>query len=154
MYLFLFVVGVCLFIDHSIYLHLKWYPTSWLPLHNPPHPTSALFSLLFASVRVLPHPATHSCPHRIPLCWVIKPLQDQGPPLLLKSEKAILCYICVWNSGALPVYSLVGDLVPGCTGWFCQPTLFFLWGYNPTLLLRSFLQLPDPGSWAQSGDWN
>ena len=37
--------------------------------------------------------------------------------------KAILCYICSWSHGFLPVYSLVGDLVPGSSGalvgWYC-----------------------------------
>jgi hypothetical protein len=51
-----------LFINHSIHLHLKWYPTSRLPIHQPPHPTYTLFPLPFASMRVLLHPATLSCP--------------------------------------------------------------------------------------------
>jgi hypothetical protein len=44
----------------------------------------------------------------------------------LMSDKAILCYICMWSPGSLPVDSLVGDQVPGSTGWSSQPTLFFL----------------------------
>jgi hypothetical protein len=47
------------------------------------------------------------------------------------SDKAILCYMCIWSPGALPIHSLVGGLIPENTGWSSQPTLFFLWGYNP-----------------------
>jgi hypothetical protein len=63
---------------------------------------------------VSPCSSTHSlllhCPG-ISLHWGIKPSQDQGPLLSLMSEKAILCYICVWSHGSLHVYSLVGGLV-------------------------------------------
>jgi hypothetical protein len=51
------------------------------------------------------------------LHWGIKPSQDQGPPLRLMPDKAILCYICSWIHGSLHVYSLVGSLVPGSSGW-------------------------------------
>ena len=49
------------FINHSICLHLKWYLTSQLPLHQPPiqHLSSPL---PFACVRALSHPPTLSCP--------------------------------------------------------------------------------------------
>jgi hypothetical protein len=80
----------------------------------------------------LPH---HSS---IPLCWGIKSPQDQGPPLPLLSGKAILCYICIWSHGSLPVYSLVGGLVPGSTRLSGQ-LMFFLWGCNPLQFLQSFL---------------
>jgi hypothetical protein len=40
------------------------------------------------------------------------------------SEKAFLCYICIWSHGSLHVYCLVGDLVPGSLGgpdsWYCS----------------------------------
>ena len=74
----------------------------------------------FASIRVLLHPPTHPLlPHlsSIPLHWGIKPPQDQGPPLPLMPDKAILCYICIWSHGSLHVYSLVGGLVSGSSGW-------------------------------------
>jgi hypothetical protein len=45
-------------------------------------------------MRVFPHPPLLSPHPRIPLHWGIKPSQDQGPLLPLKTEKAILCYIC------------------------------------------------------------
>jgi len=48
----------------------------------------------------------------IPLCWSIKPPQDQGPPLPMMPDKAILCYICSWSHGFPHVYSLV----PGSSG--------------------------------------
>jgi hypothetical protein len=142
-----------------------------------PHPTSALSSLPFASMTVLPHtysptypcppthlhpttlahpptfthpltfthpstfshsafptyspsptpplspipPPNHPHPNSISLSWGIKPPQDQGLPLPFISDKAILCYICIWNHGFLPVYSLVRALVPGSTGWSSQP---------------------------------
>ena len=70
-----------------------------------------------ASMRVLP--PTHPLPPHaasIPLYWGIKPLQDQGL-LPLMSDKAIFCYICGWSHGPLHVYSLVGGLDPGSSGW-------------------------------------
>jgi hypothetical protein len=60
----------------------------------------------------------------------------------LMSDKAIFCYICIWNHGSLPVHWLVDGLVPGRTGWSTQPILFFLWGCNPPPFLQSFCQLP------------
>jgi hypothetical protein len=64
-------------------------------------------------------PPTHSCliDPTIPLCWGIKPPQGQGPPLPLMSGKAILCYICCWSYRSLHIYSLVGGLVSGSSGW-------------------------------------
>ena len=62
------------------------------------------------------HPFLLHC-SSIPLCWGTKPPQDQGPPLPLMSDKAILCYIYVWSHGSLHVYSLVGGLVSGSSGW-------------------------------------
>jgi hypothetical protein len=118
---------------------------SHLPVTPPQtsNPTSALFSLTFASdcapvhtYSLLPH---HSS---ISLHWGIKPPQDQGPPLPLMSDKAIFCYICIWSHGFLHVHSLIGGLIPGSPGWSGQPMLFFLWGCNPPLLLHSFCQLP------------
>ena len=86
-------------------------PPSWLPLHKP----SILFPLSLlpiAAMRVLLHPLPLHC-SSIPLCWGIKPPQDQGPPLPLISDKVILCYIYSWSHGPIHIYSLVGGLVPG-----------------------------------------
>jgi hypothetical protein len=44
-------------------------------------------------------------------------------------NKAILFYIYGWSHGSLSVYSLVGGLDPGSSGWLIL--LFFLWGYKP-----------------------
>jgi hypothetical protein len=116
------------------------------PPQPPPTPTCPLptpFCLFECG-----HPPIHTfLPHRssIPLFWVIKPSQDQGPPLPLLSGKAILCYICIWSHASVPVHSLVGGLVPGSPGWSGQLTLFFLWGCDSPLLLQSLGQLPPWG---------
>jgi hypothetical protein len=52
----------------------------------------------------------------IPLHWDTEPSQDQGPPLPLMPDKAILCYICSWSHGSLHVYSFVGGLAPETSG--------------------------------------
>ena len=60
-------------------------------------------------------PHTHSLLPHIPSILLhrgITPSQNQEP-LLLMSDKAILCFICSWIHGSLYVYSLVGGLVPG-----------------------------------------
>jgi hypothetical protein len=95
----------------------------------------------------LPSPCLPTYPLPLPgpgilLDWGIKPSQDQGPLLLLMTDKVILCYTCSWSHGFLHVYSLVGGLVPGSsgvggTGWFIL--LFLLWGCKPLQLLVSFL---------------
>jgi hypothetical protein len=71
-------------------------------------------SLPFVFMRVLLHPFAYSC-----LTPLASPYAGASslPPLTLVSDKAILCYICVWSPGSLHVYSLVGDLVPGSFGW-------------------------------------
>jgi hypothetical protein len=129
-------------------LPIPWYPTSQLPLHQPPHPTCILpyHLCLYECAPVPTHPvqAYHSS---IPLCWGIKPTQDQGPSLPLLSGKAILCF------GSLQVHSLLGGLVFGRTGWSAHPMLFFQWGCNPPPLLQSFCQLPYQVLWAQSDGW-
>ena len=75
-----------------------------------------LHSLPFACMRVLLHPLPSHC-SSIPLYWGIKSLQDQGPPLLLISDKVILSYICIWSHGSLHIYTLVGGLVSGRSRW-------------------------------------
>jgi hypothetical protein len=69
--------------------------------------------LLWGCSRTHPLPSPHP---GIPLHWGIEPSQDQGPPLSLMPNKAILCYICGWGHGLLHVYSLVGGLVSGSSG--------------------------------------
>ena len=89
------------------------------------------------------HPPTHSLPPPcpgIPLHWGMEPSQDQGPPLPLMPDKAILCYICSWSHGFLHVYSLVGDLVPGSSGGVCLVDIAVLPMrlQTPLQLLHSF----------------
>ena len=93
----------------------------WLPLHKPPHPTSALPPPL-CIWKGAPSPTHNFLPNcsSIPLHWGIKPQQDQWPPLPLLSDKAILRYICIWSHGSHPVHSLVNGLFPGTAGWSGQ----------------------------------
>jgi hypothetical protein len=75
------------------------------PLSHPSSPYSLTQTLLLSCLG-------------IPLHWGIEPSQDQGPLLPLMSNKAILCYICRWSDESNHVYSLVGGLVPGSSGWY------------------------------------
>ena len=102
--------SVILFIYISSVALLPGLPSANLPFHSP---------LLFASKRVLPTHPLEPHPSSIPLCWGIKPPQNQGPSLPLKPDKAILCYIFSWSHGSLHVYSLVSDLVPGSCVCMC-----------------------------------
>ena len=73
----------------------------------------------FASMRMLLHLFTHSYLTSLasPYAGASSLHGTKDLPLPLLSEKAILCYICIWNCGSLHVYSLGGDLVPGNSGW-------------------------------------
>jgi hypothetical protein len=124
------------FIDYSIYLHFKCYPLPGFSSANPL--SSPSLPCFYEQVPPSTHPLP---PHHssISLHWGIESLQDQGPPLPLMPDKAILCYICSWSYGSLHVYSLAGGLVPGSSresGWLIL--LFFLWGCKPLQLLQSF----------------
>jgi hypothetical protein len=90
------------FINHSIRLHLKWYPTSWLYLHKGP-------------ITHLPSPSSP-----LPL-WVCSPTHPPSPASPLQhhpmlghqtcigprsshpsmSDKAIHSYIHMWSYGSL-----------------------------------------------------
>ena len=98
-------------IDYFIYFS-NVVPPSWSSFHK----LSILSSHPFASKRVFPNQPTHPLLPSISLCWSIKPPQDQGPPLPLMPDKAILCYICCWSHGSFHMYSLVSGLVPGNSG--------------------------------------
>lgn len=81
-------------------------PLPSYPCHppNPPFHVCPPFCL-YESVP----PPSHTLPFRcssIPLLCCIKPLQDQGPPLLLLSSKAILCYISL--EPKIPLGTLLG----------------------------------------------
>jgi hypothetical protein len=91
---------------------------SFLSPNPPSHPP-----LPFASMRVLPHPPTYSFLTTLAFPFTlgcIKPPQDQGPPLPLMPDKAILYYIRSWSHWSLHVYSLLGGLVPESSveGWW------------------------------------
>jgi hypothetical protein len=113
-----------IFTNHFNHLHFKWYHLSQLPLHKPPsHSSSPPPLCLYEGT---PPPTNPSPPHpsTILLCWGISSPQDQGPPLPLMSDKAILCCIWIWSH----VYSLVSGLVSGSSGWSgWLILLFFLW---------------------------
>jgi hypothetical protein len=105
----------CFFkINHSIYLYLKWYPTSWLPLHKPPpHPTYALFPHPFLSIRVYPHPPTLSFP--------AAPASPMLGHQTLTGPKATPPIDVRQGHPLLPMY--VEPWIPPCTllGWWSGP---------------------------------
>ena len=83
--------------------------------------TFQMLSLFQVSLREpppspLPLPPTHSQLNALAFPYTGES-QDQGPLLWLVLDNAILCYMCNWSYGSLHVYSLVGDLVPGSSGW-------------------------------------
>jgi hypothetical protein len=81
------------------------------------------------------HPTLLQC-LSISLPWLIESAQDQGPPVPVMLDKAILC-IYGWSHGSLHVYSLVGGLVPESLGVSCWLMFFFLWSCKPLQLLQS-----------------
>ena len=104
--------------------------------------------LPFSCIRVLLHPLLPH-PSSISLCWSIKSPQDQGSPHPLMPGKAILCYKCSWNHGSFDVYSLVGGLVTGRSGWYDYLNTVLPMGLQspsaPSVLLLA-LPLGSPGS--------
>jgi hypothetical protein len=125
LFLFFFLLLIILYLYISNDISLAGYPS------KNTYPISALSPFPFASIMVLPlsHPHSHppqpQCSSILP-CFSIKPPQDQGPPLPLMSDEAILCYICIWRHGSFPSHPLVGGLVPGSIGWSSQLILLFL----------------------------
>jgi hypothetical protein len=76
-----------IFIGYFIYLHFKCYPFPSFPSTNllsPPPP----LCFYEGAPPLPPHHPT------IPLPWGIQPPQNEGSPLPLMPDKAILCYIC------------------------------------------------------------
>ena len=56
------------------------------------------------SMRVLPHPPTQFCLNTLAFPYPGSPSEcpkDQGTPLLLLPNKAILCFISTWSHGSL-----------------------------------------------------
>jgi hypothetical protein len=81
-----------------------------------PHPKTPISSPPPPSLRVFPHPPTHS---RIPALafpyTAASSLHRSCPPIDVQQDHLLL-YICSWIHGCLYVYSLVGVLVPGSSG--------------------------------------
>jgi hypothetical protein len=102
-------------------------PRSGNPLSNPPTP---------ASIRVFPHPPTHS---QLPaLAFPYTGASSLHRIKGLSSHKCQQGHTLLHGSSR--VYSLVGGLAPrrsGGYGWLIL--LFFLWGCKPLQLLHSFL---------------
>jgi hypothetical protein len=76
-----------------------------IPYSLPTSPCSPTYPLL------LPGPG-------ISLYRGIESSQDQRPLLPLMTDKAILCYICIWSHESHHVFSLIGGLVPGSSGGY------------------------------------
>jgi hypothetical protein len=101
------------------------------PLNHLSHSCSSCF------YEGVPHSPTHPllppCSH-IPLHWGIL----HRTKCLFShwcSTRPSFVTICSWSHGSLHVYTLVGGLDPGSTGWLI---LFFLWGIKPIQLLLTF----------------
>ena len=135
------------FINHFIHLHFNLYPPSWLPLHNPPIP-SPLSLFPFVSMRMLLHPLSRLTI----LVYSYTGHQAStgsraSPPIAVKGGHLLHTYLEPW----LPprIYSSVGSLVPGNSGWSSELILFFLMGLQapsaPSVLLLA-LPLGSPGS--------
>ena len=114
---------------------------SQFPLHKTPIPSpSPCFS------EGIPPPTIPLPPPylSIPLYWDIKPPQDQGSPLPLMPDNAILCYICSWNHESLQVYSLVGS--PGGWGVWLVDIVFLPMGLQTPSVLPLTPALGSPCS--------
>jgi hypothetical protein len=109
------------------------------PLSHPPSP---------ATMRVLPHPVTHSCLPALAFSYtgVSNSHRTKGCFLPMRSNKAILCHICSGSHGFLHVYSLVGGPVLGVwgRGEVTRRLILLLLpqGCKPTQFLQSLVQLP------------
>jgi hypothetical protein len=97
------------------------YISNHIPL--PSYPCTNAHSIPFVSMRMLLHPLLPHC-SSIPLCWGINPPQDQGPPLPLMPDKAILCYICIWSYGSLHISQLFGWWFSPWELWVVQLIFF------------------------------
>jgi hypothetical protein len=98
----LFACAFFFFIFKKFYL-FKFQMLSPFQVSSPQYPIPSPSSCSHECVRPPTHPHPPHCPH-IPLHWGIKPSQDQGPPLPLMPDNAILCYICSRSHGSLHVY--------------------------------------------------
>jgi hypothetical protein len=140
----LLILYIIVFINHSIH----WSPTSWS--HKPPHPTSSLSPIPFASMKVpshllLPPPALAS-----PYAGASN-LHRTSPPTVAQQDYFLL-----------PMYQ--ESLIPPCTllGWWsCSWELWVVRpddivipkGCKPLLPLSYHFHLPYHDFWAQSYGW-
>jgi hypothetical protein len=85
-------------------------------------------------MRVLLHPFIHS--HFTPLA---SPYTEASslPPFPLMSDKAILCYTCIWNPGSLHVYFF---------GWWFSPRELWVVQLVDIVVLLMWLQSPSAPS--------
>jgi hypothetical protein len=110
---------------------------SSFPIYSPPQNLLHPISPPPASMRVCAHPPTPASPPSHSPTLGHLAFKEPRDFLPLMSNKAILCYIYSWSPGSLHVYSLIGGLEPGSSGWLIL--LFFLWSCKPLQLLQSFL---------------
>jgi hypothetical protein len=131
------------FIGYFIYLHFKFY-TFWVsPLQtlystSPPH--------CFYEGDLPPTHPFQSHQPSFPLCWGIDPSQNQGLPLPLMPDMAILYYICSWSQshGFVHEYSFVGGFVPGNFRGFCLVDIVVLSMGLQTPSISTVLSLTPP----------
>ena len=121
------------------------------PLSDPPS------HCLYKGALPTMHPLLTSSPG-IPPHWGIEPPQAEGPFLLLRSKKAILCHICGWSHGSLHVYYLDGGPVPWSSlreggGIGLLTLLFHPWGCKYSQILKFLLQLLHWDPLAQTNSW-
>jgi hypothetical protein len=113
----LFGSSFIIIIINFIYLHFKCISLPDFPTTNPlSHPPSPC---LYESAPPLPTPNCLS----ISLCWGMEPSQDQGPPLPLMPDKAILCFYAPGAMGS-SMYTLCLMVSPlgalgGLVGCYC-----------------------------------
>jgi hypothetical protein len=100
-YVYVYIYIHYFLIGYFIYLHFKCYLPSRFPLHKPPIPSP--FPCFYEGAPSSTCPLLPPHPY-ISLCWGIKLSQDQGLPLPLIADKAILCYTRSWSHGSLYVY--------------------------------------------------
>jgi hypothetical protein len=117
---FFLAIFFSFFIGYFIYLHFKCYfPSQFSSTSLLPPPPSLC---LYKSAPQPTHPPLPQQPS-IPLSWVIKPPLDQGAPLPVMPDKAILCYIsramsipCILFGWWISLWELAG-VGWGGVGW-------------------------------------
>ena len=148
-----FFIIYFLFINQFICLHLKWHPTSWLPLYNPPIPQLTSPPPLCLYEDAPPPPPSPTPPLQLPS--MVEHQTSTGPrsypPLM--SNNVIHCYICICSHRSLPVHSLLGWRSTPWEQWVVWPADVLPMGLQSPLLLQSSCQLPDQDPWIHSDGW-